>query len=77
MWREKTIYLNRRIRACGAKKECTSIEGQGHVERKKNVPRNGRINVSKQKKIKLRILEDNHGRTYIIQFFMFPERILP
>ena len=50
MWREKTIYLNRRIRACGAKKECTSIEGQGHVERKKNVPRNGRINVSKQKK---------------------------
>lgn len=60
---EKTIYLNRRTRACGAKK--------------KNVPRNGRINVSKQKKIKLRILEDNHERTYIIQFFMFPERILP
>lgn len=62
---------------CGAKKECTSIEGQGHVERKKNVPRNGRINVSKQKKNKLRILEDNHERTYIIQFFMSPERILP
>lgn len=30
-----------------------------------------------RKKIKLRILEDNHKRTYIIQFFMFPERILP
>ena len=59
------------------KKQYTSIEGQGHVARKKNVPRNGRINVSKQKKNKLRLLEDNHKRTYIIQFFMFPERILP
>lgn len=62
---------------CGAEKQFISIEGQGHVERKKNVPRNGRINVSKQKKIKLRLLEDNHERIYIIQFFMFPERILP
>ena len=59
------------------KKQYTSIEEQGHMARKKNVPRNGRINVSKQKKIKLRILEDNHERTYIIQFFMSPERILP
>ena len=32
------------------KKQYTSIERQGHVARKKNVPRNGRINVSKQKK---------------------------
>jgi hypothetical protein len=23
---EKTIYLNRRTRACGAKKECTGME---------------------------------------------------
>ena len=35
---------------CGAKKQYTSIEGQGYVARKKNVPRNGRINISKQKK---------------------------
>ena len=59
---EKIIYLNRRIRACRAKKECNGMEEQMLVNRKKN---------------KLRILEDNHERTYIIQFFMFPERILP
>lgn len=78
MFRAKNQYDKMEEKSCvERKKECTSIEGQGHVERKKNVPRNGRINVSKQKKIKLRILEDNHKRTYIIQFFMFPERILP
>ena len=59
---KKTIYLNRRTRACGAKKECARMEELMFVDRKK---------------IKLRLLEDNHGRTYIIQFFMFPERILP
>lgn len=58
---EKTIYLNRRTRACGAKKKMyRGMEELMFVDRKK---------------IKLRLLEDNHGRTYIIQFFMFPERI--
>lgn len=54
----KGIFLERKInmikrkkKSCvERKKQYTSIEGQGHVERKKNVPRNGRINVSKQKK---------------------------
>mgnify|MGYP003090422417 CR=1 FL=1 len=78
MFRAKNQYDKMEEKNCvERKKQYTSIEGQGHVARKKNVPRNGRINVSKQKKIKHRILEDNHERTYIIQFFMFPERILP
>ena len=54
----KGIFLERKInmikwkkKSCvERKKQYTSIEGQGHVARKKNVPRNGRINVSKQKK---------------------------
>lgn len=51
MFRAKNQYDKmEEKKLCGAKKECTSIEGQGHVERKKNVPRNGRINVSRQKK---------------------------
>lgn len=58
------------------KKQYTSIEGQGRVEQKKKMYRGmEELMFVDRKKIKLRLLEDNHGRTYIIQFFMFPERI--
>ena len=59
------------------KKQYTSIEGQGRVEQKKECARMEELMFVDRKKIKLRLLEDNHERTYIIQFFMFPERILP
>ena len=57
------------------KKQYTSIEGQGRVEQKKECTGMEEKMLVNRKKIKLRLLEDNHGRTYIIQFFMFPERI--
>ena len=51
MFRAKNQYDKmEEKKLCGAEKQYTSIEGQEHVARKKNVPRNGRINVSKQKK---------------------------
>lgn len=47
----KTNMIKWKKKSCvERKKQYTSIEGQRHVARKKNVPRNGRINVSKQKK---------------------------
>lgn len=51
IFRAKNQYDKMEEKSCvERKKQYTSIEGQGHVARKKNVPRNGRINVSKQKK---------------------------
>lgn len=51
MFRAKNQYDKmEEKKLCGAKKQFISIEGQGYVARKKNVPRNGRINISKQKK---------------------------
>lgn len=51
MFRAKNQYDKMEEKNCvERKKQYTSIEGQGHVARKKNVPRNGRINVSRQKK---------------------------
>ena len=51
MFRAKNQYDKmEEKKLCGAEKQYTLIEGQEHVARKKNVPRNGRINVSKQKK---------------------------
>ena len=51
MFRAKNQYDKKEEKSCvDLKKQYTSIEGQGHVARKKNVPRNVIINVSKQKK---------------------------
>lgn len=78
MFRAKNQYDKmEEKKLCGAEKKYTSIEEQGHVARKKNVPKWKNKCQQTEKKIKLRLLEDNHKRTYIIQFFMFPERILP
>ena len=77
MFRAKNQYDKmEEKKLCGAEKQYTSIEGQGRVEQKKKMYRGmEELMFVDRKKIKLRLLEDNHGRTYIIQFFMFPERI--